>query len=765
MLTVGIGELLKSQGIGSFNMDYRNKPFVTRTRLMKRLVIYIFILIGFVNRLAAQFDVKEQVYLHLNSQTLISGQTLYYSAYNNSQATGQQSNLSKVLYIEIIGKEGLVHQEKLSLKDGRGQGDLFISSVIPSGQYHLLAYTRWMKNFDNYFHAPLLIVNPYEAYPQPQLETKPKIDFYTVEAALVAGITNMVAYHIPTNVPEQFEGKLVSEDGTILHRLIPDEMGLGKFSITPNEDETYQVILEDSLGNISFHALPSVKSKGSSIQYEEKPDELHIQFETNEFSTKQVNYQILSFGELMYEGVAVTDRIEKISKRTLPPGILTIQASFAKNKTLNRKIWVGRDELSPKQLQTFGKRQPVTIPVELEAGRYSVSVKRQKGKLFDGHTYAAWIDAVNDLLSAPIAISSYLQSEDFDPEVLMLVASIRDHKAVPNSIRFLPEVREEIMTGIVFDSLGNPLKNKRIALAFPGEQYQLRISESDGRGKFVIPFKSSFSDHESIITSVDFEEYLKIIPESPFLSVYPEFNFDLPFLNSLQVAELVSLSVRNQIENAYYVSDEGLVIENNWFIDLPYDDQYDLDNYERFPTIKETFVEYVVSANVRERRDYPIRTTYFPGLGQETYPPLVLLDGVPVKGAELLDYDQSQVKSIKVVSDRYYLGSYIMDGIVDVTSKSKSLSGFKLSENYLKLPVMGLSNQHAYSFPDYSSSKLEQLPDQRDQLFWDPRLSHPGGERQISFYTSDVSGNYEVVIEGFSNSGEPVTKIFQFKIN
>ena len=72
--------------------------------------------------------------------------------------------LSKVAYLELIDESGTpVFQTKISLQKGSGHGDLFIPSTFSSGNYTLIAYTRWMRNFttDSYFQNQITIVNPF----------------------------------------------------------------------------------------------------------------------------------------------------------------------------------------------------------------------------------------------------------------------------------------------------------------------------------------------------------------------------------------------------------------------------------------------------------------------------------------------------------------------------------------------------------------------------------------------------------------------------
>jgi hypothetical protein len=106
----------------------------------------------------------ENVVVHTNTDFLITGETLYYSIHCLEAKENQPSLLSKLAYVELIGEnEKPLLQTKISLVEGRGAGDFFLPSTVPSGNYTLIAYTKWMRNFplDYFFQKQITIINPY----------------------------------------------------------------------------------------------------------------------------------------------------------------------------------------------------------------------------------------------------------------------------------------------------------------------------------------------------------------------------------------------------------------------------------------------------------------------------------------------------------------------------------------------------------------------------------------------------------------------------
>ncbi|WP_348797951.1 hypothetical protein [Flavobacterium adhaerens] len=72
---------------------------------------------------------------------------------------------------------------------------------------------------------------------------------------------------------------------------------------------------------------------------------------------------------------------------------------------------------------------------------------------------------------------------------------------------------------------------------------------------------------------------------------------------------------------------------------------------------------------------------------------------------------------------------------------------------------------YPYFTPDYKDkSKNERIPDYRYQLLWIPQLNLPETKTPLSFYTSDVTGKFEINIEGFTENGIPISLTDTFEV-
>ena len=715
----------------------------------------------------AQHDVREQVYVHLNSQMFVVGETMHFATYCNSQLTGNPSSLSKIMYVEIVGENGPVYQQKIYLKEGTGSSDFFIPSLIPSGRYYLIAYTRWMKNFNDYFQSPLLIINPFEAYLNEPMATTPEMDFFPLHDPLVAGVENVVAFKLRAESPLKFRGRLVGNNGALVSSFSIGRYGLGTLKFIPEKGQAYQVILEDAQGQIYFYDLPEVAEDGAFVVYHENKGQLVLQCAIGG-ATQDSLILRLSNRAGQYQTEVFPNVYHTVPQAFVSDGLSHVQYSDFQGKLIaERSIFLSDAMLKKKRIsRAYGTRQKVTIETKLDSGAYSVSVRKKTNSELDGHQHAIWNQLLQHISKSLVPPAAYLSTDERNMEAFMLAANSRPVISNPGQVNLLPEIREEILTGNIRDSTGNPAAEQTVALTLPGNPFQLRIGKSNEQGDFFIPFQSAGSDTEGILTVMDYNHTFSIRAESPFLDEYPDFNYHLPYLDSSFVKEIIQRSIRVQIANAYFDFLQIGSKPNRWSGEIPYHDVYSLDDYKRFPTLKETFTEFIVTANVRENRDYVIKSTYFPGLSQPEYPPLVLLDGVPVSGEKAITLNPYRVASVGVLPNRYFLGPLVIDGIVGIKTFDGDYGGFQFETqgNHQRVLISGLAEGDNYSFLNYAESTNPHEADQRDQLYWEANFRPEERNSELSFYTSDVPGEYEIVVEGFTQNGRPVTKVYEFLV-
>lgn len=94
--------------------------------------------------------VQEKVYLHLDNNCYFKGDTIWYKAYVMRADNLHYTDMSRIMYVELVSPEGhvLERQNHIVSHQGFGNGNFALTdSLFYSGYYEIRAYTRWMMNF------------------------------------------------------------------------------------------------------------------------------------------------------------------------------------------------------------------------------------------------------------------------------------------------------------------------------------------------------------------------------------------------------------------------------------------------------------------------------------------------------------------------------------------------------------------------------------------------------------------------------------------
>lgn len=99
---------------------------------------------------ASERQVQEKVYIHTDNTCYFVGDTLWYKAYVVRADDLYYTDMSRILYVELLSPDGLlVERQRIIVSDkGYSCGNFCLRDSMYSGYYELRAYTRWMLNFN-----------------------------------------------------------------------------------------------------------------------------------------------------------------------------------------------------------------------------------------------------------------------------------------------------------------------------------------------------------------------------------------------------------------------------------------------------------------------------------------------------------------------------------------------------------------------------------------------------------------------------------------
>ncbi|MGO4772527.1 hypothetical protein ACEN2I_12750 [Flavobacterium sp. W22_SRS_FK3] len=328
---------------------------------------------------------------------------------------------------------------------------------------------------------------------------------------------------------------------------------------------------------------------------------------------------------------------------------------------------------------------------------------------------------------------------------------------------YIPELRSELITGIIVSKNDLPVNEKSLSLSLPGKEFVLKIVKTNAQGKFAFLLDKFPNFSNAIVQVLDDKSNDYTIIFDPF----PKFDTSgLQFTSKLNLTpdlkkDIEERSTASQIQNAYYqIKKDSLATEaviNPFFNTI--EKTYVLDDYTRFPTLKESIVEVIIELYYRkENGKFKLRVRN-DHKDLEIYgPPLVLVDGLLIQDpSDLFDYNMGNVDKVSLINEPYVYGPNLYGGMISFETKNSDFAT-TYAKKYLKtIEIQRPNSKKVYYNPDYSAgNNLKRIPDYRYQLLWEPNLILDKKEDTLSFYTSDIKGDFEVILEGFTENGQPV---------
>ena len=347
-----------------------------------------------------------------------------------------------------------------------------------------------------------------------------------------------------------------------------------------------------------------------------------------------------------------------------------------------------------------------------------------------------------------------------------------------NNFNMLPEVRGENISGIVkFKDKDTIVPGVIVSLSIPSKNYIFKNVKTNQLGRFNFNVYENFETSDVLVQIIDEQKAdYKIILDDTSLIDYEALDSKKIKLNQNLKDWLEEQSISGQIENAYYESKKDSVFTGNppnLFYGKAFN-EYVLDDYTRFPTLKETFIEVIQAGAIRSsKEDFKFKVNHYSSDGYsffDNYNPLVLFDGIFIQNEDdIMDYDVNNIESINLVRGTYFYGPSVFRGIIDIKSKKGDFNLLGNGNDMLNFRLEAPRNSKIYYLPNYAenSNSLKRIPDKRIQLLWLPDIKLDSELKTIELYSSDEEGVFEIILEGFTYGGKHMVskKYFNVKSN
>ena len=352
-----------------------------------------------------------------------------------------------------------------------------------------------------------------------------------------------------------------------------------------------------------------------------------------------------------------------------------------------------------------------------------------------------------------------------NPTVSDFVSGCRQVRPRPMDNAVIPEYEGEIIRGHITgfsEEMMPKLVGKFAFISTPSDKSDVYASVIDNDGRVAFYTGNIYGNKEYIceIEGIDPSLNCFISLESPFVGARVEPAAPLKLSPSLR-EPLLARSVAMQLERKFTadtlfdllpIASGGLFGETEIV--------YPLDDYTRFTTMEEVFIEFIPEIRARRwpdgSRDIQIRLINGTEPVFSRAPTLMLLDGVPVFDQQkIMDYDPLLVESIHIYPQTYYIGNRSFEGIVNFVTYKHTLPAFQFGANVRVVDYQGVSVPMAAT--GASLERQEGYPDYRQTIYWHPLLElAPGATVTLPVKTPDYQGRFSVVAEGISADGKPL---------
>ena len=326
----------------------------------------------------------------------------------------------------------------------------------------------------------------------------------------------------------------------------------------------------------------------------------------------------------------------------------------------------------------------------------------------------------------------------------------------------LPEYEGEIIRGRIAGATTDEiegLKGRSAFISVPTEKSDLYSSvvDNDGMIKFVT---NNIYGTKEMVCEIEDNDLARCHIEliSPFVS--PK----LKGIPALQMAPSIKEDLQRRglsVQLCRSFSADTLAslmpIRENPLIPSYDAIEYKLDDYKRFPVMRELFIEFINEIKVRKvdgKEQLKVKTHLEERVSLfDKNNSLIMVDGIPIfDHSQVIEYDPLLVESVVVYPYKYYTGWRSFCGMANFVTYKKNLPGIKFNDGVRVVQFKGCSYPMAFTCQEIG----EDFPDYRELLYWHPQIKLPAGES--SSIKVKIPANVKeirICAEGMMENGTP----------
>jgi len=333
----------------------------------------------------------------------------------------------------------------------------------------------------------------------------------------------------------------------------------------------------------------------------------------------------------------------------------------------------------------------------------------------------------------------------------------------PDSIEFLPEIEGLTLSGRIVDSETSvPTSGNKLQLSsYTNPFFFAEVSPAkDGSFIFTLPHFSiepEFHLAEASNSPEDPEDHLVLLSpqfcNKPIRLPYVPLSIDTTekeivreLLVNMQLKErfgILAVSDRANDSNPSvpFYGSEAIITNVREYIELT--------------DLREAINEIIPQVTIRSGDSGEYLSIQGPSC-LDIYPPLVLMDNVPVaNNTELLNIPSGRLKRIEVLNEAYMIGEFRYSGILSIFSNQNDMAGISLTGEHYFFDYQLLDSM--LSMPEKQLDPCKSAhPNIRNQLYWESEIEfNEEGSFKVAFLTSEAPGQYVITLRSFEQENGP----------
>ncbi|MDP9079209.1 MAG: TonB-dependent receptor plug domain-containing protein [Bacteroidota bacterium] len=770
---------------------------------------------------------QEKVHLHFDKPFYALGDTIWFKGYVVDAGNNKPSTRSRILHVELINyRDSICLQLQLPINAGFAPGDITLSEKFKAGTYRIRAYTNWMRNFDAswFFNKTINIVDPFpevgrkKAPEIGQAQKSYDIQFFPEGGNLVEGIESTVGFKVVSSAGKGVEvsGKLIDEQNNNILDFKTAHAGMGTFVLTPSKGKIYKALINLPDSSVKIISLPGIAQSGYLIKADNNnPDSLFVSLLSSPdlVNKEEMVLMPLSNGKPVFllKNKFPYSRVNiSIPKSRLPGGIIQLTLFNSKSEPVAERLvfnnYNERIKLNVQDLkETYQKRgktefdiQAANVKGQPLVGSFSIAVTNADQIKTDEQTETTIFS--NLLLTSDL--KGYVENPNYyfiepspqkssELDNLMLTQGWRrfvwrnlkqgrfpkvDHlpeqtitvsgtivdpgkKPVPGVyVNLLPA---QLSTGSIRDTVtgGNGHFTFNLPVALAGSRFILQTKKTQ---YFIKPgiYKPAPIDKDNMKVIDSDQKVLNDYSKAAAAGLTVTGNASVfQKTNMLKEVIIKDYTPMNKLKEFQSTSSNLNGVGNADKVFVAKDMQYwtdlsDLDGQLPGARIYKNGPGYYLTLSSNEG-------THIPNV-------LILVDGV--EGFSLDEIPVQDVESIEFMKSVGYISTYGLrgsGGVLLITTKKgpDAITDTATVKNMLPFRLSVYVAREFYS-PKYDRPENgSKGVDMRTTAYWKPNIiTGNDGKAAIEFYNTDVPGNYKIVIEGMSTTGNLCREIFYYKV-